>query len=101
MIKAGDFYAKNQLLEIEKNINSDEAISSDMNSKQRELLAKYAPGVTEETIVGSGVVIIQRVVVKNSKAYVYQKKIFSWGGISFFRDALPITESTFEQETKP
>jgi hypothetical protein len=34
-------------------------------------------------------------------AWVYQKKIFSWGGVSFFRDSTPITELIFEQETKP
>ena len=64
-------------------------------------MAKYPLGVTEETISGTGVVIIQRVVVKEAMAYVYQKKIFSWGGTTFLRDSSPITESIFEQETKP
>ncbi len=77
------------------------ATAADVDAKTKALLAKYPPGVTEETINGTGVVIIQRVVVKETAAYVYQKKIFSWGGISYFRDATPVTESTFEQETKP
>jgi hypothetical protein len=67
----------------------------------KELMSKYPLGVTEETINGPGVVIIQRVVIKENSGYIYQKKIFSWGGISFFRDSKPITESIFEQETKP
>ena len=99
--KGGDSYAKGRLAEIEKLLKSDLAAAKEVDAKQKELLAKYPPGVTEETIVATGVVIIQRVVVKDTTAYVYQKKIFSWGGISCFRDAKAITESTFEQETKP
>ena len=99
--KAGDSYAKGRLAEIEKLLKSDEFIAKEIDARQKALLAKYPLGVTEETIVGTGVVIIQRVVVKETAAYVYQKKIFSWGGISYFRDTSAITESTFEQETKP
>jgi hypothetical protein len=85
-------------VECEKRINSDQNQGVD---RVKQLLAKYSPGVTEETISGTGVVIIQRVVVKEQMAWVYQKKIFSWGGISYFRDQNPITESTWELETKP
>jgi hypothetical protein len=99
VLKAGDQYAKDKLVECEKALNSDASQSSD--DRIRQLLAKYQPGVTEETINGSGVVIIQRVLVKDKMAWVYQKKIFSWGGIQYFRDSTPITESTFEIETKP
>jgi hypothetical protein len=99
--KAGDSYAKGRLAEIEKLLKTDVATAADIDAKQKALLAKYPLGVTEETIVGTGVVIIQRVVVKETAAYIYQKKIFSWGGVSYFRDAKAITESTFEQETKP
>ncbi|MCW3077838.1 MAG: hypothetical protein JWO32_2447 [Bacteroidetes bacterium] len=97
--KGGDTYAKDKLIECEKLLNSDSNQIVDERIKQ--LLAKYTPGVTEETITGTGVVILQRIVVKDNMAWVYQKKMFNWGGISFFRDASPITESTFEIETKP
>ncbi len=63
------------------------------------LLEAYKPGVTEEIIEGKNVYIIQRVIVKDQEAYVYQKKIFSWGGVACFRDKAPITEVDFEQET--
>ena len=63
------------------------------------LLAKYPPGVTE-TINGNGVVIIQRVVVKDNDVWVFQKNIYL-GGIQCFRDNSAITEPTFESETKP
>ncbi|MES2513197.1 MAG: carboxypeptidase-like regulatory domain-containing protein [Bacteroidota bacterium] len=99
--KAGDSYAKGRLAEIEKLLKSDAATAVEIDAKKQALLAKYPPGVTEETILGTGVVILQRVVVKESDVYVYQKKMFSWGGVSYFRDAKAITESTFEQETKP
>jgi hypothetical protein len=99
--KAGDSYAKGRLAEIEKLLKSDVATAVEIDAKKQALLAKYPPGVTEETLFGTGVVILQRVVVKETDVYTYQKKMFSWGGISYFRDAKAITESTFEQETKP
>ena len=100
--KAGDSYAKGKLAEIEKLLKSDTVVAAEIDAKKQALLAKYPLGVTEETIVGTGVVILQCVVVKESNdVYVYQKKMFSWGGVSYFRDTKAITESTFEQETKP
>ena len=86
-------------MEIEKLLNSDSSVKTDDHKKA--LLAKYPPGVTEETITGQGVVIIQRVVVKNGDVWVFQKKIFSFGVISYFRDGAAITELIYENETKP
>ncbi|MBI2722453.1 MAG: hypothetical protein HYX39_09785, partial [Bacteroidetes bacterium] len=97
--KGGDTYAKDKLIECEKLLNADAAQVVDDRVKQ--LISKYGPGITEETISGTGVVILQRVVVKDNMAWVYQKKMFNWGGVSYFRDSSPITESTFEGETKP
>jgi hypothetical protein len=97
--KGGDTYSKGKLIECERFINSDAIQTTDSRIKQ--LLDKYKPGITEESINGPGVVILQRVVVKDNYAWVYQKKIFNWGGVNYFRDGLSITESTFELETKP
>jgi len=97
--KGGDAYAKGRLLEVEKLLNSDNQVKA--ADRKKELLAKYPPGVTEEIINGQGVTIIQRIVVKNGDVWVYQKKVFTWGGISYFRDGSPITELIFENETKP
>ncbi len=74
------------------NPNTDQRIAA--------LLSKYNAGVTEETIVGLNVIIIQRVLVRDQMAWVYHKKMFNWGGVAFFRDGQPITESIFENETK-
>lgn len=87
------------MLECEKLINSD--TNQKTNERVAQLLAKYKPGVTEEIINGTGVVVIQRVVIKDNMAWVYQKKIFNWGGVAYFRDDQSIVETTFEQETKP
>jgi len=70
------------------------------NAKVLDVLSRYQPGVTEEIIEGNGVYIIQRVLVKEEEVWIYQKKIFSWGGIACFRDDAAITEGIFEQETK-
>ena len=96
--KGGDQYAKDRLVECEKMISSD--ANQITNERQKQLLAKYPPGVTEEVIPAEGVVVIKRVLVKDKVAFVYEKKIFNWGGLAFFRDGLPITEPVFEQETK-
>jgi hypothetical protein len=64
------------------------------------LLAKYKTGITEEIIGGTNVIIIQRVLVRDQMAWVYHKKMFNWGGVAFFRDGQPITESIFENETR-
>ena len=65
-----------------------------------ELLSKYKPGITEEIFEGMGVYIIQRVLVKKDMVWVYQKKIFNWGGVACFRDKESITESIFDSETR-
>ncbi|MCU0359930.1 MAG: hypothetical protein MUF75_04275, partial [Bacteroidia bacterium] len=98
MAKSGDVYAKTRLMECEKIINAD--ANQKVDERQKELLAKYPPGVTEEMITSESVVIIRRIVVKDRKAFVYEKKVFNWGGIACFRDGEAITELTFEQETK-
>jgi hypothetical protein len=97
-LKGGDPYAKEKLMECEKLTNSDANQITD--ERQKKLLAKYPEGVTEETIPGDGVVIVKRVLVQNRVAFVYEKKIFNWGGIACFRDGIPITELVFDQETK-
>jgi len=97
--KSGDEYAMGRLAEIEKILNSD--TNTGVDERKKALLAKYPQGVTEEVIEGTGVTIIQRVVVKDNDVAVFQKKIFGWGGVAYFRDGTAIIELTFENETKP
>jgi hypothetical protein len=65
-----------------------------------ELRAKYPAGVTEEEYNDNGKTILRRVVIRDDFAGVYTKVTHNWGGIYCFRDNIPITESTFENETK-
>ena len=97
IIKGGNEYAKSRLVECEKLINSD---LNQGNERVKELLSKYKPGVTEEVIPSNSVVIYKRIVVKDKMAWVYEKKVFSWGGVSYFRDGSPIAMSVYEEETK-
>src|SRR5690606_12166781 len=95
--KPNDTYSQNQIADCSAKIGAE---GPPENERIKALLSKYPPGVTEETIPGDGVVVIKRVLVKGESAYVYEKKIFNWGGVSCFRDGMSITELTFEQETR-
>ncbi len=78
---------------------NNEASTKVIDKKINALVAKYKQGVTEEHQQGQGIIIIKRVVVRDQDAWVYEKKIFDWGGVSYFRDKERITASTFNQET--
>lgn len=75
-------------------------VKTNPNDRVIALLAKYKIGITEETIYGVNVIILQRILVRDQMVWIYQKKMFNWGGVACFRDGQPITESTFENETK-
>lgn len=77
------------------NTASQKIIENKVNS----LVNKYKQGVTEERKEGDGIIIITRVLVKDETAWVYEKKIFNWGGVAYFRDKQRITASTFAMET--
>ena len=98
LIKVDDSYSKGRVLECVKLLGSDG--NQNIDERQKQLLAKYKPGVTEEIISLEGVVIVKRVLVKNKVAYVYEKKVFNWGGVSCFRDNESITLSAFDIDTK-
>lgn len=78
----------------------DDLAKSKLNEYKKALLEKYPVGITEEIINGNGVVIVKRVLVKDNDVWVYQKKIFNWGGISCFRDDLAISSLVFDNEAK-
>jgi len=94
---------KNEVIKKDVKLNimvADAEVSKKIVDKKiADLLAKYKQGVTEEQFNGEGIIIITRVVVREQDVWVYEKKIFNWGGVSYFRDRQPITSSTFEQET--
>ena len=100
--KPSDPYAKQKLLEIEKILNSDtKKNKKELSDRVKELIAKYPPGVTEKILVERDVTVYQRIVVKgDTAAYVYEKKVFGFGLIRYFRDGEPCTEAEFETETK-
>ncbi|MES2762539.1 MAG: hypothetical protein V4677_10040 [Bacteroidota bacterium] len=81
-------------------VAADKESSTKMIDKKiNELVTKYKQGVTEEKREGQGIIIIKRVVVRDQEAWVYEKKIFNWGGVAYFRDKQRITASTFNMET--
>ena len=60
----------------------------------------YREGVTEETVNETTRVIYRTVVKKDGAAYNYQKIVYNWGGIFYFKNENIITEISFEQDIK-
>jgi hypothetical protein len=87
--------------EVELNIvaANNDASAKVIDKKVNDLIAKHKETVSEEQQKGQGVIVIKRVVVREQSTWVYEKKIFDWGGVSYFRDKQRITASTFNQET--
>jgi hypothetical protein len=87
--------------EVELNIvaANNDASAKVIDKKVNDLITKHKQTVSEEQQKGQGVIVIRRVVVREENTWVYEKKIFDWGGVSYFRDKQRITASTFNQET--
>ena len=92
---------KKEKNEVELNIvaANNDASAKVIDKKVNDLIAKHKQTVSEEQQKGQGVIVIRRVVVREENTWVYEKKIFDWGGVSYFRDKQRITASTFNQET--
>ena len=58
----------------------------------------YREGVTEETITETNRVIYRTVIKKEGLAFNYQKIVYSWGGIFYFKNENSITEISFNQD---
>lgn len=94
---------KSSKKESEVNLNilaaTPDASEKLIDKKIADLVNNHKDKVSEEQYKGTGVIIIRRVVVREQESWVYEKKIFDWGGISYFRDKQRITASTFNMET--
>src|SRR4029079_7778676 len=60
----------------------------------------YQEGVTDETVKETNRTIYRTVVKKDGTAYNYQKIVYSWGGVFYFKNETSMTELLFEQELK-
>lgn len=60
----------------------------------------YHEGITEETVAENNRTIYRTVVKISGSAVNYQKIVYAWGGIFFFKNESNITQSLFEQELK-
>ncbi|MBL0104332.1 MAG: hypothetical protein IPP51_11605 [Bacteroidetes bacterium] len=60
----------------------------------------YKEGVTEETIKETNRTIYRTVVKKDGTAYNFQKVVYNWGGVFFFKNDNAMTETTFMAELK-
>ncbi len=60
----------------------------------------YKEGVTDETIKENNRTIYRTVVKKDGSALNYQKVVYNWGGVFYFKNDNSMTELTFQQELK-
>ncbi|MEY4593630.1 MAG: hypothetical protein RIQ47_40 [Bacteroidota bacterium] len=61
----------------------------------------YKEGVTEEPKITENNRTIQRVIVKkDGTTSVYQKVVYNYGGVFYFKDDASITQTTYDQEIK-
>lgn len=66
-----------------------------------ELAQIYPEGITEETVNGKGFTLARNVVNINGVVTVYEKKIWDWGGVFYFKDTdIAITEALYNLELK-
>lgn len=60
----------------------------------------YREGVTEETVTENNRVIYRTVVKKEGNAFNYQKIVYTWGGVFYFKNENSMTQLLFDQELK-
>ncbi len=60
----------------------------------------YKEGVTEETVAETNRSIFRVVIKKDGATYNYQKIVYKWGGVFYFKNDNSITESTYVQDIK-
>jgi multidrug efflux pump subunit AcrA (membrane-fusion protein) len=60
----------------------------------------YKEGITEETVNELNRTIYRTVIKKDGTAFNYQKIVYTWGGIFYFKNDNSMTEILFDQEIK-
>ncbi len=100
-----ELYPKQKIAECDKALNPSTTAATNTVTQTREeivndLVKKYPQGVTEISENEPTCKVTKRVVVKGNEAWVYTRKVFSWGGVYYFKDGVQISENTFNQETK-
>ncbi|MEO6882790.1 MAG: hypothetical protein ABI199_02065, partial [Bacteroidia bacterium] len=63
------------------------------------LVKEYGQGVTEQHTQDANTDVTVRIVVKGNYAYVYKKVVWNFGQVDYYKNDVPITSSTYENET--
>ncbi|MGL5889356.1 MAG: hypothetical protein ACRC3B_05690, partial [Bacteroidia bacterium] len=108
-IKPMELYPKQKLAEIDKilnpktdpNANTNTQTNTQQDQFVNDLVKKYPQGLTEESEKEGGATTTKRIVVAGNKAWVYTRKVYSWGGVYYFKDGVQITEAMYNYETSP
>jgi hypothetical protein len=79
------------------------AAVAQMEAERKSLAIKDAGNVvsrTEETIKENNRVITKVTIKRERMTYIYQKVVYNWGGVYYFRDEANITKAVFELESR-
>ncbi len=66
---------------------------------QADLAKEYNEGITQRTYQDGQRTVTERIVVKGEKGNEYKRVEHPWGGKFYFKNGLPISEETWNQET--
>lgn len=108
-LKPIELYPKQKLAEIDRILNPKSDPTANTNPQNNtpqdqfvnDLVKKYPQGLTEESEKEGGATTTKRIVVAGNKAWVYTRKVYSWGGVYYFKDGVQITEAMYNYETSP
>ncbi|HVA97945.1 MAG TPA: hypothetical protein VNG53_03540 [Bacteroidia bacterium] len=63
------------------------------------LAKEYPQGVTEKHTQDANTDVTIRIVVRGVNAYVYKKVVWNFGQVDYYKNDIPITRSTYDNET--
>ncbi|MBK7572291.1 MAG: hypothetical protein IPI10_11970 [Bacteroidetes bacterium] len=92
--------AKKKLLAKTANKTDEKPATASSAPVPKIIESDYKEGVTDETIKENNRTIYRTVVKKDGSALNYQKVVYNWGGVFYFKNDNSMTELTFQQELK-
>ncbi|HEU4716545.1 MAG TPA: hypothetical protein VFU15_01875, partial [Bacteroidia bacterium] len=106
LLEKSEKYPRDQIAACDKKLNPPPANTKDSVKVQthdeyvNDLVTKYPQGVTKMENQDGGTTTYTTIVVIGNQAWVYTKKVYSYGTY-YFKDGEQISEATFNYDTNP